>query len=95
MFNKSNSEKSRLAWLKSSACLPGKSLHVAVALIFLECRQCPGVTKLSNKHVAQFGVGRNGKYRALKWLEGAGLIKVKRIMGSSPEIQILDGRGGI
>ena len=47
---------------------------------------------LSNLDTARFSADRNAKYRALGWLEEAGLIAVRRKIGQSPGITLLDGR---
>jgi hypothetical protein len=67
-----------------AARLPGKSLHVAVALWFLADSKRERRVELTNVSARRFGVDRNGKYRALAWLEKAGLISVARKLGRSP-----------
>jgi hypothetical protein len=44
---------------------------------------------LSNTSSIRFGLDRNAKYRALVWLEGAGLIAVERKLGRAPLVTIL------
>ena len=77
-----------LDWLSAAARLPGRTLHAGVA-IWLEAgfRDSP-VVPLSNVAGHQFGLDRNSKYRALSWLEQAGLITVERKPGRSPLITI-------
>jgi integrase len=41
---------------------------------------------LSNIAGCRFGLERNSKYRALDWLEGAGLISVERRLGTTSEL---------
>jgi hypothetical protein len=48
---------------------------------------------LSNVALQQFGLTRNAKYRALGWLEEAGLVRVDRKLGRSPLVTILSQRG--
>lgn len=36
-----------------------------------------------------FGIDRNAKYRALVWLEDAGLVSVERKLGRSPMVTLL------
>jgi DNA-binding transcriptional ArsR family regulator len=48
---------------------------------------------LSTVSAAEFGVGRNANYRALIWLEQAGLMKVERELGRRTLAAILDGEG--
>ena len=77
-----------LAWLEAAARLPGKSLHTGLALWF-----SAGVTRsssvpLSNIASQRFGIDRNAKYRALIWLERAGLVSVERGPGRAPMVTI-------
>jgi hypothetical protein len=37
----------------------------------------------------RFGLDRNAKYRALTWLEDAGLVSVERKLGRAPVVTIL------
>jgi hypothetical protein len=47
--------------------------------------------KLTTRILERFGVkGRSAKYKALKALEGAGLIRVLRRHGKNPLLTILD-----
>ena len=78
-----------LKWISKAARLPGKALHVALVLKFLE-----GVTRkqkipLSNRILKIFGVDRYAKARSLKELEKANLIVVTRKRGRSPIVKIL------
>ena len=77
-----------LDWLTSAARLPGKSLHVGIALWFMRGLQKSRVVSLSNVMSARFGLDRNAKYRGLGWLEGAGLVTVERKLGRAPIITI-------
>lgn len=79
-----------LAWLRRAACLPGRSLHVGIALWTLVGPKRPLIAPLPNVAVTDFGLDRNAKYRALAWLEGAGLISVERKLGQPPIICILE-----
>ena len=78
-----------LDWLKTAARLPGKSLHLALALYSLVSAQRTHHIKLGNLASHEFGVDRNAKYRALAWLEHAGLVQVERKIGRSPLVTIL------
>ncbi len=83
-----------LDWLMTAAQLPGKSLHVAVALWAIGELQNSRVVMLSNTTSLRFGLDRNAKYRALAWLEEAGLISVQRKAGRAPLVTILEVRNG-
>jgi hypothetical protein len=48
---------------------------------------------LSNVLCLRFGLDRNAKYRALRSLEVAGLVEVKRMRGRSPLVTILKSGG--
>ena len=78
-----------LDWLGCAAKLPGKSLHAGVALWYVAgLTRSPSVS-LSNLSGGKFGLDRNAKYRALAWLESAGLVQVERKLGRAPVVTIL------
>jgi hypothetical protein len=76
-------------WLANAALVPGKSLHLAVALCFLVRGRRTRQVEIGNLAANQFGLDRNSKYRALAWLESAGLVRVERKIGRSPLVTIL------
>lgn len=78
-------------WLALAAQLPGKALHVAMAIWFLAGIERKAVVKLSHTILRRWGVKRNAVYRALITLEAARLISVTRHRGQSPIVRILDG----
>jgi hypothetical protein len=78
-----------LRWLETAAILPGKSLHTGLALWFTAGKAKCAKVPLSNVSGCRFGLDRNSKYRALEWLEGAGLITVERRVGKTPLVTIL------
>jgi len=78
-----------LRWLETAARLPGKSLHTGIALWFAAGEAKSAMVPLSNISGCRFGLERNSKYRALDWLEGAGLISVERRPGKTPLVTIL------
>jgi hypothetical protein len=79
-----------LDWLSAAARLPGKSLHVGVALWHASDRDHSRVVLLGNAAAQRFGLDRNAKYRALAWLEQAGLVAVERKLGRPLIITLLD-----
>lgn len=79
-----------LDWLSKAARLPGKSLHVGIALWFMGGVQKSRTVPLSNITSLRFGLDRNAKYRALAWLEQAGLIAVERKLGCAPIVTLND-----
>ena len=78
-----------LPWLETAARLPGKSLHTGVALWYVAGLTRSPTVPLSNIAGDRFGLDRNAKYRALEWLEGAGLVRVERKLGRAPLVTIL------
>ncbi len=80
-------------WFSVAAQLPGKALHLAL-MIWCTAGICGSRrVAISNLHALGFGIERNAKYRALAWLEEAGLIVVERRVGRSPIVTILDVGG--
>ena len=78
-----------LAWVGQAACLPGKTLHVALALQYLAGLTNSRTVKLTAKTLAVFGVGRDAKAEALSRLRQAGLISVQHSPGQAPSITLL------
>jgi hypothetical protein len=70
--------------------LPGKALAVGVALWFLRGVRRSYTVTLGSATLEQFGVDRFAKYRALKNLEQAGLVRVKRRRKKNPVVTILE-----
>ena len=81
-------------WLSTAARLPGKSLHVAIAVWFTASLNKSATVPLSNLAGLPFGLDRNAKYRALAWLEEAGLIEVERKLGRAPIVTLLGSNNG-
>ena len=81
-------------WLVRAAHLPGRTLHLVMALRLLAIGQNTSRVELSNVASLQFGLDRNAKYRALGCLEAAGLVKVERQLGRSPFVTLLFNEGG-
>lgn len=80
-----------LDWIGRAACLPGKTLHVALALQYLTGLQKTHTVKLGAKALATLGVARDAKYEALDRLQNAGLITVERSRGRAPVVTMLVG----
>ena len=77
-------------WLKLASQLPGKSLHVALAI----CQLC-NINEakkfiLPGKFLRTWGIQRTSAYRGLKQLEDSGLILVERHLGKNPRVTIID-----
>lgn len=78
-----------ISWLSAAAKLPGKSLHVSLAIWYATEHWRSREVALSNIDACRFGLNRNAKYRALLWLETAGLIAVKRKLGRPPLVAVV------
>jgi hypothetical protein len=78
-----------LAWLSIAACLPGKALHVGLAIWFEYGRRKHAQFRLTVAIVKRFGVARKAMYGALHSLEEAGLIAAQRRHGKNPVITLL------
>jgi hypothetical protein len=77
-------------WLSRAAKLPGRALHVALAI-----RLWTGIKKTNDIVVptttlGEMGVTRHSARRALHALERAGLITVTRHVGRKTRVHLLD-----
>ena len=81
-----------MAWLSKAAQLPGKTLHVAMALWWLHGMAKGKPLKLTQKALDYFNVSRYAVRGGLALLERQGLIGVERKAGQRPTISILDQR---
>jgi hypothetical protein len=86
-------ERMPTQWIMAAARLPGRTLHLALALQVLASANSSCKVELSNVASLQFGLDRNAKYRALAWLERAGLVRVERKVGRSPIVALLRHSG--
>jgi hypothetical protein len=66
-----------LSWLEHAGGLPGKALHVGLALWFRAGMLGEDWIKVSNALVSRLGVERNAKRRALQQLAQAGLVELQ------------------
>ena len=82
-----------LGGLSVAAGLPGKALHVALALWYQAGLTKARTVKASRGLLKRFGVERKAGYSSLGRLEEAGLISVTRHVGRCPRVTILDNRG--
>jgi hypothetical protein len=80
-----------LTWLHNAGRLPGKALHVGIALWYRagmkRCRDIP----LALSGLLAFGVDRYAASRGLKALEAARLVSVIRHVGRQPVVTLLEG----
>ena len=79
-----------LCWLTRAAALPGKALHVAIALWYRAGMQGTAGVSATNVLAAEFALDRHAKSRGIRALERAGLVAVTRVGGRSPVVDLLD-----
>lgn len=83
-----------LPWLTAVTRLSGKApLAVALAVWFEAGRRKSNEVKLTSAVLRRFSVNRKAKYSALKSLERAGLVRVRREPRRNPVVTILDVQG--
>jgi hypothetical protein len=78
-----------MAWLERAAQLPGKALHVALALWFNAGLKNQACVRISLSGLQRLGALRDSARRGLAALEQAGLVSVKRHVGRKPIVTIL------
>ncbi len=82
-----------LDWLEGVAQLSGKTLHVAICLLWLvSIRRAPHV-RMSQAALRRFNTSRDVSYDALKRLSAAGLVRVAKLPGRSPLVTLLERNG--
>ena len=77
-----------LEWANTAGCLPGKALHVALAIWRQAVLKKSTTTSLPNGPLVGYGVKERAKRTALLALEGAGLIQVEWKPGCNPIVTI-------
>lgn len=78
-----------MSWLSSAARLPGKSIHVALALFWLAGMKPQGKVKMTRQAQNLFNVSDDAYRDALPRLKEAGLIKVWRAPGQRAQVEIV------
>lgn len=78
-----------MSWLSSAAKLPGKAVHVALALFWLAGMKPQGKVKMTRQAQNLFNVSDDAYRDALPRLEEAGLIKVWRAPGQRAQVEIV------
>jgi hypothetical protein len=79
-----------LTWHYQLKGADGPTLHTAQHICYLHWKGKGGSVKLANGALAEIGVSRKGKYRALRELESRGLITVERPSRRSPIVTVID-----
>jgi hypothetical protein len=77
-------------WIHQAAKLPGRALHVGLAIWYASGVSKRRKVKLEKFHLDRFGVGYYAGRRGLKRLELAGLVTVDRHPGRRPVVTIQD-----
>lgn len=75
-------------WLAACARIPGRALHVAIALAFESGLKKRMTVKLSPSHLRELGVDADASRRALLRMETEGLVSVERRPGQAPVVTI-------
>jgi hypothetical protein len=79
-----------MGWLSAAAVLPGKALHLALAIwMVVRLEDSQTGLRLNARILGELALDRYAKYRALHHLEHAGLIAVSRGAGRKEVIAIL------
>lgn len=78
-----------MAWISSAADLPGKAVHVALAIFWLVGMRPQRQVKMTRKALNLFNVSEDAYRDALPRLEAAGLIKVSRFPGQRALVEIV------
>lgn len=78
-----------MAWLNEAAKLPGKALNLGIAIWWLYGMAKTKTFKLTSKALAQLDISRDAASSGLKRLEAQGLIRVQRLSGQRPTVEIL------
>jgi hypothetical protein len=81
-----------LDWLSKAADLPGKALHVGLAVWFWVGIKKQKEVPLSLSRLKEWGVDRFAASRGLKSLEQAGLVSTSRRKGKKAIVTLLDAR---
>lgn len=80
-----------LDWISKAAHLPGKTINVALALMYLSgLNKSKDDLKLTRKIYDHFNISRSAVYGALENMEREGLIEVKKAPGRKNLITILE-----
>lgn len=78
-----------IAWIGGAAALPGKALHLALAIHWLSGMNKGAPVKVPKKVLETFGLSMDAYRDGLKRLEAAGLITVTRLPGQSPFVRVV------
>lgn len=79
----------QVRWISEAAALPGKALHLALAIQWLSGMNKGAPVKVSKKALGHFCISTDAYRAGLKRLESAGLITVARLPGQSPFVRVV------
>lgn len=82
----------RMDWLAKAACLPGRTLHYALALLSLT-NNGSSIVVPTRWTLTRYGISIDLATKALTRLTEAGLICCERKRGCIPRITLLDALG--
>ncbi len=77
-----------LPWLNQAAQLPGKTLHVGMAIWYVRGLKKVDTFSITKKTATVFGLTRQALARGLNQLEHAGLISVESYPGRSKVVTL-------
>jgi hypothetical protein len=80
------------SWITAAVALPSRALLVGLCLWRLVGAMKSDTVSFGNSDLRPLGIDRATKSRALRALEGAGLIKVARKPGRFPKVTVLCAR---
>jgi hypothetical protein len=76
-------------WVSSAAKHPGRALHVAIAIAYLDGFEKTGTVTVRPGVCRELGVDRHASYRALRQLEAAGLVTITRKRGAAAVVTVI------
>jgi DNA-binding transcriptional ArsR family regulator len=82
-----------MEWFRRACLLPGKALVVALVAWYRSKVERSPTVILTQTGLSELGVSRQAKYRALRRLEEAGLVTVRRRGHKSPEVTVIAPAG--
>ena len=82
-------------WLSAAGKLPGKAFHLGIAIWWLANMANTKKVKLTARALDYVGISRDASSDALKRMEVRGLIRVQRLPGQRPIVEILSVAQGV
>ncbi len=78
-----------LKWLTTAASLSPTAVKLGLVIWFLSGLTKQKTVKLTNRYLNEFAIHRTSKYKNLKRMEKAGLIRISQRKGESPMVTIV------